>query len=415
MPWDMRIPPSLATLLEHGVVEEVVRPLLSGKEAEVYVVVANGEPCVAKVYKEAEQRNFRQRAAYTEGRKTRNSRDARAMEKRSTYGRAKDEAAWRSTEVDTIYRLSQAGVRVPKPHHFIDGVLVMELVSDAHGHPAPRLGEVDLSAQEALAVYQRLLAEVVRMLCAGIVHGDLSDFNVLMAADGPVIIDFPQAVDAASNSNARRLLLRDVDNLHRFAQRLVPGHRRMSYAQEMWQLYERGELRPDHVLTGRYDAPTGQVRTDAVVDLIQDAARDAERRQGPPARERRSTGAGGSSTRGGRSSEGRGQSQPAGPRPEHVRQAPGHGPGPRPDRSQGRPRRPTEGQAGPGSGLRPGYPAGSRSDRRSAPPPAPPRPTAPRPAPAGERDTGAPREPGAAPRRRRRRRKPRGGPKGPPA
>ncbi|HET6346470.1 MAG TPA: RIO1 family regulatory kinase/ATPase, partial [Myxococcota bacterium] len=176
----MRIPPSLATLLEHGVVEEVVRPLLSGKEAEVYVVVANGEPCVAKVYKEAEQRNFRHRAAYTEGRKTRNSRDARAMEKRSAYGRAKDEAAWRSTEVDTIYRLSQAGVRVPKPHHFIDGVLVMELVSDVHGHPAPRLGEVDLTAQEALAVYQRLLGEVVRMLCAGIVHGDLSDFNVLM-------------------------------------------------------------------------------------------------------------------------------------------------------------------------------------------------------------------------------------------
>jgi RIO kinase 1 len=189
---------------------------MSGKEAEVFLVHAGGQLRVAKVYKAAQNRTFKNRASYTEGRKVRNSRDQRAIDKRSRHGRAQDEAAWRSTEVDVIYRLQEAGVRVPVPHHFIDGVLVMEMVADAHGEPAPRLAEVSLDRGQAIRVFERLLGEVVRMLCAGIVHGDLSEFNVLMSADGPVVIDFPQSVDAAGNQNARKLLLRDVENLKRF-------------------------------------------------------------------------------------------------------------------------------------------------------------------------------------------------------
>ena len=230
----MRIPDSLTSLVDEGIIEEVVRPLLSGKEAEVFLVRAGGDLRVAKVYKEAHARTFKNRAEYTEGRKVRNSRDQRAMQKRSRYGRAQDEASWRSTEVDVIYRLHAAGVRVPTPYNFIDGVLVMEMIADAEGNPAPRLAEAGLDRGQALRVFDRLLAEVVRMLCAGVVHGDLSDFNVLMAADGPVVIDFPQSVDAAGNQGARRLLLRDVANLERFLGRFVPGHRPRAFAEEMW-------------------------------------------------------------------------------------------------------------------------------------------------------------------------------------
>src|SRR5687768_1097712 len=219
----MRIPNSLISLADEGIIEEVVRPLMSGKEAEVFLVRSGGELRVAKVYKEAQNRTFKNRAEYTEGRKVRNTRDQRAINKRSRHGRDQDEAAWRSTEVDMIYRLRDAGVRVPTPHHFIDGVLIMELITDEVGDPAPRLAEVSLSAEEAVRVFDRLLAEAVRMLCAGVVHGDLSDFNVLMGADGPVIIDLPQAVDASSNQNARKLLLRDVDNLQRFLSKFAPN------------------------------------------------------------------------------------------------------------------------------------------------------------------------------------------------
>jgi RIO kinase 1 len=151
-----------------------------------------------------------------------------------------------------IYRLHAAGVRVPKPRNFVDGVLVMELVTDASGQPAARLGELCFTPQEATAIYDQLIREVVRMLCAGVVHGDLSGFNVLLAADGPVVIDFPQAVDPAKNQNARRLLLRDVENLHRFRERFVPSGRRIPYGEEMWSLYERNLLTPETVLNGQY-------------------------------------------------------------------------------------------------------------------------------------------------------------------
>jgi RIO kinase 1 len=286
----MRIPDPLATLFDYGIVEDVVRPLMSGKEAQVYLVMSGGKPCVAKVYKEAQNRTFKHRAEYTEGRKVRNSRDQRAIQKRSKHGRAQDEAAWRSTEVDMIHRLHAAGVRVPVPLAFVDGVLLMELITDADGNPAPRLADLGFDAAGARAMYERLLREVVRMICAGVVHGDLSDFNVLIGADGPVIIDFPQSVDTAHNSNARRLLLRDVDNLHRFLSRFVPHTRRLPYAEEMWELFQQNAITPETRLTGRYRPSDRRANTHAVLELIQDANHDERKRReslgvrgGPPA------------------------------------------------------------------------------------------------------------------------------------
>jgi RIO kinase 1 len=275
----MRIPDSLASLADQGILEQVVRPLMSGKEAEVFLVVSGGELRVAKVYKAAQNRSFKNRAEYTEGRKVRNSRDQRAIEKRSRHGRAQDEAAWRSTEVDMIYRLRDAGVRVPTPHHFVDGVLIMELVVDADGDPAPRLGEVRLELPQATAIFDQLLAEVVRMLCAGVVHGDLSDFNVLMGADGPVVIDFPQAVDASSNQNARKLLLRDVGNLQRFLARFPGARPPRPHAEEMWDLYTKSLLTPETRLRGEFSASRKRADTAAVLELIGDADHDERRRR----------------------------------------------------------------------------------------------------------------------------------------
>lgn len=276
----MRFPKSLETLADHGVIEEVLRPLMSGKEAQIFLVVAEGEVCAAKIYKDAQIRSFKNRADYVEGRKVRNSRDQRAITKGTKYGKSRDEDAWRSTEVEMIYRLRAANIRVPEPKVFIDGVLLMELVQDHDGHPAPRLGDLQFSPQEAQQIYHMLLSQVVRMLCAGVVHGDLSDFNVLLAWDGPVIIDFPQSVNAAGNQNARALLLRDVANLHRFAARFIPGFRRRPYAEEMWSLYESNLLTPETELTGSFRTSTGPVDTRAVLDLIDDANRDEERRRG---------------------------------------------------------------------------------------------------------------------------------------
>ncbi len=276
----MRFPDKLATLADYGIVQEVVRPLMSGKEAEVYLVVAGGAYRVAKIYKDAANRSFKNRAEYTEGRRVRNSRDQRAITKRSARGRAQEEEAWRSAEADIIHRLHAAGVRVPVPHHFIDGVLVMELILDAHGQPAPRLADVMLSPQDAVAIHDRLLREVVRMLCAGVVHGDLSEFNVLLSSNGPVVIDFPQAVDPAHNQNARKLLLRDVANLHTYASRFARNLPRRPYAEEMWELYQSNMLTPDTTLTGVY-RPQQTRRGDSasVESLIRDANRDEQRRR----------------------------------------------------------------------------------------------------------------------------------------
>ena len=265
--------------MEEGLIDSVLRQLMSGKEAMVFVVRCGDETRCAKVYKEATQRSFRQSVDYTENRKVKNSRSARAMAKGSRFGRQQQEAAWQSAEVDALYRLADAGVRVPKPYNFHDGVLLMELVCDAQGDAAPRLNDVALSQEQALVHHATLLAEVVRMLCAGIVHGDLSEFNILLAADGPVIIDLPQAVDAAGNNHAQRMLLRDVANLRDFFGRFAPELLQTRFGAEIWDLYQRGLLQPSTVLTGHFAEKRAPVNVGGVLREIDDArAEDAARR-----------------------------------------------------------------------------------------------------------------------------------------
>jgi len=269
----------LQTLIDEGLIDSVQRQLMSGKEAEVYVVTCGGNTRAAKVYKEANNRSFRQAVDYTENRKVKNSRAARAMAKGTRFGRQVQEAAWQSAEVDALHRLAAVGVRVPQPYNFFEGVLLMELVADADGAAAPRLNDCEFSLADAIAHHASLVAEVVRMLCAGVIHGDLSEFNVLLAADGPVIIDLPQAVDAAGNNHAQRMLLRDVNNLRDFFGRFAPALLNTAYGPEMWSMFERGLLRPDTVLTGRFQAKAGPVDLSSVVREIDDAkADDAARR-----------------------------------------------------------------------------------------------------------------------------------------
>ena len=270
----MRVPTRLQPLLEEGIIEGVARQLMSGKEALVYVVRAGGETRCAKVYKEADQRSFRQAVDYTENRRTKNSRQARAMAKGTRFGRKSQERAWQSAEVDALRRLAAAGVRVPKPYNFHEGVLLMELVTDSEGNAAPRLNDVALSAEEAREFHQRLIGEVVRMLCAGVVHGDLSEFNVLAAADGPVIIDLPQAVDAAGNNHAPAMLERDVANLRNFFGRFAPEILETNYGDEIWDAYQRGNLTPELALTGQFVREEAAVDLEGVVREIGDAERD---------------------------------------------------------------------------------------------------------------------------------------------
>ena len=267
----MKPPARLQPLVDEGLIDTVVRQLMSGKEAMVYVVRCGDETRCAKVYKEASQRSFRQAVDYTENRKVKNTRQARAMAKGSRYGREAQEAAWQSAEVDALYRLAAAGVRVPKPYNFHDGVLLMELVADAHGDAAPRLNDVSFTADEARAHHASLLTEVVRMLCAGVVHGDLSEFNILLAEDGPVIIDLPQAVDAAGNNHAARMLLRDVGNLRQYFGRYAPELLATQYGAEIWSLYERGLLSPQSPLTGQYEPQQGAVDLSGLMREIDDA------------------------------------------------------------------------------------------------------------------------------------------------
>ena len=271
----MKAPARLQTLIDEGLIDSVSRQLMSGKEAMVFVVQCGEETRCAKVYKEATNRSFRQAVDYTENRKVKNTRQARAMAKGTRFGREAQEAAWQSAEVDALYRLAAAGVRVPKPYNFFEGVLLMELVADEHGDAAPRLNDVAFTAELARAHHATLIREVVRMLCAGVVHGDLSEFNILLAADGPVIIDLPQAVDAAGNNHAQRMLLRDVGNLSDFFGRSAPELLETKFGPEIWELYERGVLRTDTVLTGRFVPKAGTVDVGSVLREIDDA-RDEE-------------------------------------------------------------------------------------------------------------------------------------------
>jgi len=275
----MKTPARLLALVEEGLIDSVVRQLMSGKEANVYVVRCGDDTRAAKVYKEATHRSFRQAVDYTENRKVKNTRQARAMAKGTRFGRQQQEAVWQSAEVDALHRLAAAGVRVPRPYNFAEGVLLMELVVNEAGDAAPRLNDVSLTAQEARAHHATLLGEVVRMLCAGVVHGDLSEFNVLLAADGPVIIDLPQAVDAAGNNHAPRMLLRDVGNLRHYFGRFAPELLTTQYGAEIWGLFERGHLQPDTVLTGRYERKQGAIDLSALMREIDDArAEEAARR-----------------------------------------------------------------------------------------------------------------------------------------
>jgi len=248
----MKIPKRIVPLVEDGLVDNVLRELMSGKEAKVYVVQCGNEIRCAKVYKDANLRSFHQAADYTEGRKIKNSRQARAMAKGSRYGRKEQEAAWQSAEVDALYKLADAGVKVPKPYGFYEGVLLMELVRDENGEPAPRLNDLKLTPEKAREFHAMLIRQVVLMLCAGIVHGDLSEFNILVDSLGPVIIDLPQAIDAAANNNASRMLERDVDNLAKYFGQFAPEISATQYGKEIWAIFQRGELLPDSPLTGRY-------------------------------------------------------------------------------------------------------------------------------------------------------------------
>ena len=267
----MKTPPRLQPLVEEGLIDTVVRQLMSGKEAMVYVVRCGDDTRCAKIYKEATQRSFRQAVDYTENRKVKNSRSARAMAKGSKFGRQEQEAAWQSAEVDALYRLAAAGVRVPTPYNFCDGVLLMELVTDADGDAAPRLNDVVFSPEDALRHHATLVKEVVRMLCAGVVHGDLSEFNILLAADGPVIIDLPQAIDAAGNNHAQRMLLRDVDNLKNFFGQFAPALLQTRYGEEIWSLYHSGALSVESVLTGQFQRSTRSVDVGSVLREVDDA------------------------------------------------------------------------------------------------------------------------------------------------
>lgn len=275
----MKTPPQLQVLIDDGVIDEVLRPLKSGKEAAVYVVRSGDQVRCAKVYKDMAQRSFQQRVQYQEGRKVRGSREARAIGKASKYGRKQQEAAWKNTEVEALYQLREAGVRVPEPFGYFHGVLVMELVTDAEGFSAARLGEVELDAEQARRFHAVLVQQAKLMLCCGLIHGDLSPYNVLVGPDGPVVIDFPQVVSAAGNNAARAMLLRDVNNLTAWLGRAAPELLDTWYGEEMWELFQAGDLRPDTALSGQFTPDLRAVDLDSVRMAINDAREEALIRQ----------------------------------------------------------------------------------------------------------------------------------------
>ncbi|MDH1088720.1 RIO kinase 1 [Pantoea sp. AN62] len=264
----MKIPNRIQPLVDDGLIDDVLQRLKSGKEADVYTVLCGDKIQCAKVYKEATQRSFKQAVQYQEGRKTRNTRNARAMQKGTKFGRKQQEESWQTAEVDALFRLANAGVRVPQPYLCIDGVLLMELVTDADGAVAPRLSDVTLSEADAIADFHTMIRNIVRMLCAGIVHGDLSEFNVLLDAEGPVIIDLPQAVDAAANNHAESMFERDVNNITAYYGQFAPQLLQTRYAKEIWLLYEDGKLTPETPLTGLFVEEEHNVDMDSLLDEI---------------------------------------------------------------------------------------------------------------------------------------------------
>ncbi len=264
----LKVPKSIQPLIEDGLVDEVLRSLMSGKEAQVFLVRCGQEIRCAKVYKDVADRSFKKAVQYQEGRKIRNSRRQRAMEKRSKFGRDQQEVVWQRAEVDALYRLAEAGVRVPKAYGLFSGVLLMELITGADGAVAPRLNDITMSAEQAVKDHATVMNYVLRMLCIGLVHGDLSEFNVLQEEEGPVIIDLPQAINAAANNSAKSMLLRDVDNITQYYARYAPELADTHYAEEIWELHEKGELQPSSKLTGKFEFSTEAADVDGVLHLI---------------------------------------------------------------------------------------------------------------------------------------------------
>jgi len=275
----MKTPAGLQPLIDDGVIDEVIRSLKSGKEATVYVVRTGTQLRCAKVYRDMGQRSFQKRAQYQEGRKVRGSRQARAMSKSTRFGRKEQEAAWKNAEVDALYQLVAADVRVPRPYGYFNDTLIMELVTDAEGNPAPRLGEVDLTPEIAREYHQFLIRQIVRMLSIGLIHGDLSEFNVLVGPDGPVIIDLPQAVNAAGNNGAFAMLERDVNNIRNTLGRFAPELLETEFAREMWASFEQGELKADSELTGVFARDEAPVDTQNVLAVIDDAREEMMERE----------------------------------------------------------------------------------------------------------------------------------------
>src|SRR5579862_2400478 len=275
----MKTPSALQPLIDDGVIDEVIRSLKSGKEATVYVVRTGAHTRCAKVYRDMKQRSFQKRARYQEGRKVRGSRQARAMNKSTRFGRKEQEAAWKNAEVDALYKLVEAGVRVPKPYGYFNDTLLMELVTDAAGNPAPRLGEVDLSPETAREYHRFLIQQIVRMLSIGLIHGDLSEFNVLVGSEGPVIIDLPQAVNAAGNNSALEMLERDVNNIRGTLGRFAPELLESEFAREMWALFERGELTAESTLSGVFARDETPANADEVLLAVEDAREEALQRE----------------------------------------------------------------------------------------------------------------------------------------
>lgn len=275
----MKTPKRIQPLVDEGLVDEVISQLMSGKEATVYAVRCGDEVRCAKVYKEATKRSFKKAAQYNEGRKVRNSRRARAMEKGSKFGRKQQEEIWQNAEVDALYKIADAGVRVPEPFGCYDGVLLMELITDEDGDVAPRLNDVEMPAEQAIEDHQIVMTYVMRMLCVGLVHGDLSEFNVLVDEYGPVIIDLPQAVDAAANNNAKAMLKRDVQNMTNYYSQFAPELSKTRYAEEMWALFQSGELHLEYELTGQFKSNHKKANVGSVLDEIKAAFEEMQDRE----------------------------------------------------------------------------------------------------------------------------------------
>jgi len=275
----LKIPKRLQPLVDDGIIDEVLSRLMSGKEADIFIVRCGDTVRCAKVYKDAVKRSFKKAAQYQEGRRVRSGRQARAMGKRSNYGRQQQEEIWQNAEIDALSRLAKAGVRVPETFGCIDGVLLMELVSDDAGDVAPQLGEVSMSEEQAIEDHAVMMHYIMLMLCEGIVHGDLSEFNVLVDDYGPVVIDLPQAVNAAANNSAQQMFTRDVNNMRRYYGQFAPALLGTQYAREMWALYEDGGLTPNTKLSGEFEDDSDSADVDAVLEEIKAVMQEEQERQ----------------------------------------------------------------------------------------------------------------------------------------